>query len=168
MFLIVGLGNPGPKYEKTRHNIGSRIVDELKLLNLEDVLLEKAGSFMNRSGPAVRRLLQKAKLKNRNLIVAHDDIDLPLGKIKISQDSGSAGHKGVQSIIDSLGTKNFIRFRIGICPASGKPKEPPRFVLQKFTKEEENILKEVTEKTVKAAECLLKEGVEKAMNQYNN
>lgn len=167
MFLIVGLGNPDKKYEKTRHNIGYKTIDELKFFNLEGVLAEKTESFMNKSGPAVRRLLQKTKLKTKNLIVIHDDIDLPLGKIKISRDSGSAGHKGVQSIIDTLGTKNFIRIRIGICPASGKPKDPPRFVLQKFTKEEEEILKEVFEKTTKAVEYLLKEGIEKAMSLYN-
>ncbi|MBI4101426.1 MAG: aminoacyl-tRNA hydrolase [Candidatus Nealsonbacteria bacterium] len=167
MILVIGLGNPGKKYENTRHNAGSRMIDELKILNLEDVLAEKTGSFMNRSGPAVRRLLQKTKLKIPNLLVMHDDIDLPLGKIKISRNSGSAGHKGVQSIIDSLGSKNFLRIRIGICPASGKPKEPPRFVLQKFTKDEEKAFKEVVEKTIEAIKCLLSEGVEKAMSLYN-
>ncbi|OGZ23442.1 MAG: hypothetical protein A3A08_00305 [Candidatus Nealsonbacteria bacterium RIFCSPLOWO2_01_FULL_41_9] len=143
MILIVGLGNPGKKYEKTRHNIGSRVVGELEALNLQNIILAKPSTFMNESGKAVKRLIQKSKIKIQNLIVVHDDIDIPLGEFKIQKNSGSAGHKGVESIIKELGTKNFHRIRIGICPETGKPKQVDKFVLQNFTKVEEKILKGV-------------------------
>ena len=167
MFLIVGLGNPGKKYQKTRHNIGSRIVDELESLNLKEVILAKPKTFMNLSGKAIKKLTKTYNLKSNNLIVVHDDIDLPLGKIRIVKNRGAAGHKGVESIIKELGTKNFIRFRIGICPKSGKPRNPERFVLQKFNKEKEEIVGEVIRQTMKAVEVLLKERMEKAMTKFN-
>jgi len=189
MILIVGLGNPGKKYAKTRHNIGFRVVDELKSLNLKRVILVKPKTFMNLSGKAVKSLMTKYKVPPLNLWVIHDDIDLPLGKIRISVGRGAAGHKGVESIIKELKTKNFVRFRIGIQPKTGKPKNPEKpstraklgagpvphrnkvsgagFVLQKFTKEEEKIVKEVIKKTAKAIGFSLKEGLEKAMSKYN-
>jgi len=167
MILIVGLGNPGKKYAKTRHNIGFRVVDELKSLNLKRVILVKPKTFMNLSGKAVKSLMTKYKVPPLNLWVIHDDIDLPLGKIRISVGRGAAGHKGVESIIKELGTKNFVRFRIGICPKAGKPKNIEKFVLQKFNKEEEKIVKEVIKKTAKAIEFSLKAGLEKAMSKYN-
>ena len=114
--LIIGLGNPGKKYEKTRHNIGSKAIDELRFLNLKNVVLTKPQTFMNESGKTVKNLLKNYKTKPDNLIVMHDDIDLPIGKIRIVKNRGAAGHKGVESIIKALGTKNFIRFRIGIQP----------------------------------------------------
>ncbi len=168
MILVVGLGNPGKKYEKTRHNIGARLIDELKLLNLANVILEKPKTFMNESGKAIKKIIQNSKIKNQNLVVVHDDLDLPLEEIRIVKNRGSAGHKGVESIIKELKTENFIRFRIGIQPQSGKPKNPENFVLQKFNKEEEKIMKEVIQKTVEAIELFLKEGLEKTMTKYNN
>ncbi len=167
MFLIVGLGNPGKKYEDTKHNIGSRVINELKLLNLTNVVLAKPTTFMNESGKAVKGLINKFQIPNSKLIVIHDDIDLPLGKIRISESSGSAGHKGVESIIKELKTKDFIRFRIGIMPETGKPKNVENFVLRKFTKEEEKIIEEVIKKTAKAIEFFLKDGLEKTMNEFN-
>jgi PTH1 family peptidyl-tRNA hydrolase len=167
MILIVGLGNPGKKYEKTRHNLGFRVVDELGFLNREKIVLVKPKTFMNLSGKAVKSLIKKYKMPIINLWVAHDDIDIPLGKIRISKGRGAAGHKGVESIIKELGTKNFIRFRIGILPKTGKPKKPEKFVLQKFNKNEERIVKEVIEKAMKAIDFSLKEGLEKAMSKYN-
>jgi PTH1 family peptidyl-tRNA hydrolase len=146
---------------------------------------------MNNSGRAVKKLILNLKSEILNLFVIHDDIDLPLGKIRISKGRGAAGHKGVESIIKELGTpkeslpipslpasygagrlptrqaKNFIRFRIGIQPETGKPKSIESFVLQKFNKEEEKILKEVIKKTVGTIEFALIEGVEKAMNKYS-
>ena len=174
MILIVGLGNPGKKYQNTRHNIGSRTIDELESLNLKDVVLAKPRTFMNNSGQAVKSLIQTYFTNNTMVLlskyfwVVHDDIDLPLGKIKISKGRGSAGHKGIESIIKELGTKNFVRFRIGICPKTGKPKNPERFVLQNFNKEEEKNVKEVIKKTAEAIEFCLKEGLEKAMTKFNN
>jgi len=137
MILIAGLGNPGKKYQGTRHNIGFLVIDQLKTLNPEGVVLAKPQTFMNNSGKAVKSLLGDYKEKPENLIVVHDDIDLPLGKIKIAKDRGAAGHKGVESIIKELKTKNFTRLRIGIQPKSGKPRKSEIFVLQKFKKEEE-------------------------------
>ncbi|MFH1181207.1 MAG: aminoacyl-tRNA hydrolase [bacterium] len=169
MFLIVGLGNPGKKYEKTRHNIGARIISELKPLNFKGIILAGPTTFMNESGRAVKLLIKNLKLEIKNLIVVHDDIDLPLGEFKIQKNRGAAGHKGVESIIKELGTKNFIRFRVGI-----KPKlyhelvhGTKEFVLQKFSKDEEGTIKEIIKKTAEAIEMTIKDGLEKAMNLYN-
>ncbi len=204
MILIVGLGNPGEKYEKTRHNIGFRAVDEIaanfqfpliagqlqgggkrrlvclfkfqKIFNAQiskgeisgkETILAKPQTFMNLSGKSVKILTKTYNLEPENIIIVHDDIDLPLGKIKIATGRGAAGHKGVESIIKALGTKNFVRFRIGILPKSGKPKNPEKFVLQNFNKEEEKIINEVIKKSAEAVETILKEGLEKTMNKYN-
>ena len=197
MILIVGLGNPGKKYQKTRHNIGFRVVDELrsssrfttthaidklKSLNLKGVMLAKPKTFMNLSGKEVKSLVNKYKILTANLWVIHDDIDLPLGKIRIVKNRGSAGHKGIESVIRELKTNNFVRFREGIKVAEATPHLPPRlrsankelrikntekFVLEKFSKKEEKIVKETIKKTVEAVEFFLREGLEKAMNKYN-
>jgi peptidyl-tRNA hydrolase, PTH1 family len=155
MFLIIGLGNPGKKYENTRHNIGSRTIDELEALNLENVILAKPKTFMNESGKAAKALVQKYKIKPESLIIIHDDIDIPLGQIKIVKNRGSAGHKGVESIIKELRTKDFRRVRIGICPETGKPKTVENFVLQNLTKEEEKILEGVVKKATEEITKLL-------------
>jgi PTH1 family peptidyl-tRNA hydrolase len=167
MILIVGLGNPGKKYQNTRHNVGFRVIDELEFLDREKVILLKPKIFMNLSGRAVKPLIAKYKIPVANLWVVHDDIDLPLGRIKISKGRGSAGHKGVESIIKDLGTKNFVRFRIGIQPKTGKPKNSERFVLQRFKKDEEKIVKETIKKTVEIIEAAMKEGVEKTVSKRN-
>jgi len=192
MILIIGLGNPGKKFEKTRHNIGFRVLDEFqrknkdmhhfsnfKLIkkfnslisegksNDENIVLVKPQTFMNLSGKAVKKLISNIQNLTSKLWIIHDDIDIPLGEIRIVKNRSSAGHKGVESIIKELGTKNFVRFRIGIQPKFGKPKNPERFVLQKFNKEEEKIVKEVIKKTVEAIEMILKEKIEKAMSKFN-
>jgi len=188
MIFIVGLGNPGRKYQETRHNIGFQVIDEfLKennfpkfkfakkfnveisegILNKKKVLLVKPQTFMNLSGESVKPLINFYKITRPGLVVIHDDIDIPLGKIRIVKNRGAAGHKGIESIIKELGTKNFVRFRIGICPKTGKPKNPEDFVLKKFNKDEEKIVKEVIKKTVEAIEMALKDGLEKAMNKFN-
>ena len=192
MIIIVGLGNPGKKFEKTRHNLGFLIIENLKLKikNFSDwkyekkfkaeisrgrignkkIILAKPKTFMNESGKSVKLLTRSYTLEPKNLIVIHDDIDLPLGKIKISIGRGSAGHKGVQSIIDELGTKNFVRFRIGIRPKNNKQRtinNVKEFVLLKFNKREKKILKEVVKRTCQAIEVAIKEGGEKAMSRFN-
>ena len=188
MILVAGLGNPGKKNKNTRHNIGFRILDKfLKESNFpkfksskkfhslisegeiakRKVLLIKPQTFMNNSGKAIKALITYHKLPTTKLIVVHDDIDLPLGKIKIVKNRGSAGHKGVESIIKELGTKNFVRLRIGIQPKSGKPRSPERFVLRKFTKAEEKIVKEIVKKSCDALKAALEEGREKAMTKFN-
>jgi len=167
MILIVGLGNPGKKFQKTRHNVGFRVIDELKSLNLKNVTLAKPKTFMNLSGKVVKKLIENCKLEIRNLIVIHDDLDLPLGKIRIVKNRGAAGHKGVESIIKELKTKNFVRLRIGIQPKTGKPRNPEKFVLQKFNKNEEGLVKEAIKKTAEAIEFSLKVGLAKTMSRYN-
>jgi len=206
MILIIGLGNPGRKFEKTRHNLGFQIIDEFqkknrKVYNFSDfkfgkkflaliskgefngekIILAKPQTFMNESGKSVKILTNHfLSIRNnsamarisrmfKNLWVIHDDIDLPIGKIKIVKNRGAAGHKGVQSIIDELKTKNFFRFRIGIKPTTNYKLQTTieKFVLQKFNKEEEKILKGVIKRTCQAIEIALKEGVEKTMSKYN-
>ena len=169
MILIVGLGNPGKKYQETRHNLGFQVVDELGFLKDKKIILTKPKTFMNLSGKAVKSLMTEYKVPPLSLWVIHDDIDLPLGKIKIVKNRGAAGHKGVESIIKELKTKNFIRFRIGIKPKpyTLSPKTLDKFVLQKFNKDEERVVKEVIKKSVEAIGVVLKEGLEKAMSKYN-
>lgn len=190
MKIIVGLGNPGQKFEKTRHNIGFLVIDNFagknnfpefnfsKKFNAlisendldgERVTLVKPQTFMNSSGVAVKKIVSNIKTTRPVLVVIHDDIDLPVGIIRIVKNRGPAGHKGVNSIIKEVGTKNFIRLRIGIRPAqSYRPNyRTEEFVLKKFGKEEEKIVKEVIEKSVKTIETFLKEGLEKAMNKFN-
>ncbi|MCX6760530.1 MAG: aminoacyl-tRNA hydrolase [Candidatus Nealsonbacteria bacterium] len=198
MILIVGLGNPGEKYENTRHNVGFMVVEQLrKDLNLADfdfdkksnsffsknidqliikldasrkidLFIVKPDTFMNLSGQAVSSLINFYKINEANKIIIHDDIDLLIGQIKISKDRGSAGHKGVESIIKNLGTKNFIRIRIGIKPKSGKPKKTEDFVLKKFSKEEKEVINEIILKSVEAIRAIIKDGPEKAMSIFNN
>jgi len=169
MILITGLGNPGKEYEKTRHSVGFLAIDAIatnfqfpifkfqsifnaqiskKTADNQEIILAKPQTFMNESGTAVEKLIKNYKLKIKNLIVIHDDIDLPLGEFKISKNRGSAGHKGVQSIINELKTKDFSRVRIGICPKIGKPKAVEKFVLQNFTKTEEKALQAVIPKII--------------------
>jgi len=192
MILIIGLGNPGRKFQKTRHNLGFMIVESLKLkfksfsdwknnekllskisegeINGQKVILAKPQTFMNNSGKAVKLLTKTYHLKPNTLIIVHDDIDLPLGKIRISIGRGSAGHKGVQSIIDELKAKNFVRFRVGIRPKNNKQRTKNNiedFVLQEFNKGEEKILKGVIKKTIEAIEIAIAEGIEKAMSEFN-
>lgn len=188
MTLIIGLGNPGKKYTRTRHNLGFRVLDEFRKTMLfagfklskkfnsllsegeaacRKIILAKPQTFMNNSGEAVKNLIIDNQLLITNLIVVHDDLDLALGKIRICQARGSAGHKGVKSIIRELGTKDFTRFRIGIQPKKGKPNNAEKFVLQKFTEEEEKSVKQVVKKTCHALKVALEEGIKKAMSEFN-
>lgn len=146
MPLIIGLGNPGKEYLNTRHNVGHLVIDQLREKELPGFILAKTGTFMNLSGPAVKKIAKNHNLPTGDLIIVHDDIDLPLGEFKMQKGRGAAGHKGVQSVINELKTKDFWRIRVGICPKRGKPENVDKFVLQKSTKEEQKILKEVIEK----------------------
>jgi PTH1 family peptidyl-tRNA hydrolase len=167
MKLIVGLGNPGEKFEKTRHNLGFRVIDELhqnlefsswnlakkfntliseNMLKGKKIILAKPQTFMNSSGQVVKALVDYYKIKSPDILIIHDDIDLPLGEIRLQKSRGSAGHKGVQSIIDALGTKDFARLRIGIRPNLDQKTETEKFVLEKFTNEEEKIIQQTLKK----------------------
>ncbi len=200
MKLIVGLGNPGREYDFSRHNIGFMIVDalaqkhaipvkRLKFQSLlgtgqiagEKVWLAKPLTYMNLSGIAVKGILGASpELTPQSLIIVHDDMDLELGRIRFRARGGSGGHKGLISIMEKLGTREFIRLKIGI----GRPapetlpfsKDSPHhdesagvkgYVLGRFTSREEPVVKEVTAKAAEALETCLLEGLEKAMNQYN-
>ena len=168
MFLIVGLGNPGLKFRNTPHNLGFDVVNLIEkvgdfsvwqnkkklkskisqgVIDEKHIVLAKPQTFMNLSGQAVKQLIKFYKIPLKNLWIIHDDLDLEIGKIKIKKDSRSAGHKGVQSIIDELGTKNFNRLKIGVGPKPIKI-DSKNFVLQKFNKNEKEILKEIKQDIV--------------------
>jgi len=183
MKKIIGLGNPGEKYKTTRHNIGRIVLDdwqrkeelpsfkkESKLNALitkgDNFVLALPETFMNSSGVSVKKIIKKTE----DLWVVHDDIDLPLGAIRISKNKGSAGHNGIESIIKEIKTKDFVRFRIGIKPLSHivSSENLANFVLKKFTKKEQDILKNVSDMTIQILKFALKEGVEKAMNKFND
>ena len=181
MIIIIGLGNPGEKFKNTRHNAGFMAVDffakksgfpeftlskkyDSLISENENIILAKPQTFMNESGKAVRAMV---KNKEAELIVAHDDIDLPLGKMKLLKDSSAGGHKGVDSIIRHLGKQDFTRLKIGICPASGKPQVVEKFVIEKFTDEEMEILHSVIEKSAEALDHFIENGLEKTMNEFN-
>lgn len=164
--LIVGLGNPGEKYKKTRHNTGFMTLDAISsrlqtttyklqprfnaeisegIISDERIILAKPQTFMNESGASAKAIIDYYKIPIENIIVIHDDLDITLGKYKIIRDRSSAGHKGVQSIIDNLGTKDFTRIRIGI-GVENKKILTEAFVLENFTEEEREIIDEVIEK----------------------
>jgi PTH1 family peptidyl-tRNA hydrolase len=195
MFYIVGLGNHGEKYQNTRHNVGWLVCDYVReQAKLPELIGDKAMSgrvtegvivgtpvrllypdtYMNNSGSAAVKFVPKAEIGN--LIVIHDDIDLPLGEIKLGKGRGDGGNNGIKSLIEKLGTKDFIRIRIGIAPRSfwtGEVKRPKgggpleRFVLKPFTTKEEAQLKEVKECAYGALQEILLHGLEIAMNKFN-
>ncbi|MDO8486377.1 MAG: aminoacyl-tRNA hydrolase [Candidatus Staskawiczbacteria bacterium] len=199
MIIIVGLGNPGKKFEDTRHNVGFWILDKFMKNNnfpafefskkfnalisekeMEKpattsspagewcggkVILVKPQAFMNNSGKVIKKIISTTKDQISLLVVVHDDIDLPLGKIKIVGERGSAGHKGVESIIKNVGNKGLIRIRVGIEPQ--KEINARQIVLKKFNKKEKEIMNDVNIKTVGALDFLIQNGLEKAMNEYN-
>jgi len=173
MILIVGLGNPEENYKGTRHNLGSCLINKFAEINQfpdfeldkksnalisekEGVVLAKPRTFMNNSGKAVKQLLTKLNLSPSGLFVIHDEADVNLGETKVSRDSSSAGHKGVQSIIDEIKTRDFTRIRVGIDSEdeSFKNKELEEAVLKKFSRGEKEILRQKTDdilKTIKEA-----------------
>ncbi len=186
MKLIVGLGNPGRAHRNFRHNIGKRIVEELtrefkiKLIQDKDTR-SKIGAgrikgnkfflahpviFMNQSGESVSLLLKKYKLSNKDLLIICDDLDLNLGKIRIRAQGASGGHKGLESIIEHLKTKEFSRLKIGI----GRPvcrDNIKDFVLTSFNREEKENIKKTIERTADCCRVWLTQGMSKAMNKFN-
>jgi len=184
MFLIIGLGNPGFKYRKTRHNIGFMALDAFQKENNfpkfklnkkakaeitkgsssgQEIFLAKPQGFMNNSGSAVKFLTKENGFDEKSLIVVHDDFDLPLGEIKTVQNSGSGGHHGVQSIIDQLKTQNFTRMKVGIRPiveglsneADSSKLKAENFVLGRFNKDEERLLPEILAQTSQTIKNLI-------------
>lgn len=200
MKLIVGLGNPEEKYAKTRHNLGFELVNEFikkmddgkwkigvegggwkmenkfkaEIIKAEDLLLIKPQTYVNNSGLAVRRLADYYKISPEDIIVIHDDLDLHLGKIKVRLGGSGGGHHGVESVIKSLGTDQFIRVRLGIGNEKSHSGEHKRisfsaekFVLEGFLSNEKSEVRHMLKLAVKALEILLDKGIEKAQNQYN-
>ena len=176
MKLIIGLGNPGKEYEKTRHNAGFLAVDKIVssseyqvlsvkqkfnaeisqgTINNEKTILAKPQTFMNNSGQAVRAILDYYKINPEDIIVIHDDLDISLGEFKISKNKNSGGHKGIQSIIDHLGTKDFTRIRIGI-NVENKKTPTEKFVLGKFSEDETREIERVIEGVVNEIQILTK------------
>jgi peptidyl-tRNA hydrolase, PTH1 family len=178
MHLIVGLGNPGQQYENTRHNAGFKVLDLLaggteweskydaQFLKMDDVILAKPQLFMNLSGKPVAHILKY--YPDAQLVLVHDELDFPLGTVKIMKNISAAGHNGVQSVIDEIGTQDFIRVRIGINNPETRQELPgDAFVLQKFTGREDEMMKEVLVRVTEAVECLQTQGLEAAQSKYN-
>ena len=185
MKFVAGLGNPGRKYEGTRHNIGFLIIDEIarqqqilvteRLCHSlvgewsrdgEPILLIKPQTYMNRSGEAVQCLLDRFGGSAQDIVVIHDDLDLQFGRLRIRPSGGAGGHRGIISIMESLEGNQFYRVRVGI----GRPpmgSEPVDFVLEPFTQEEAEGLDPVVSRGAEAVLCLLREGLERAMEQFN-
>lgn len=184
--LIVGLGNPEPKYDKTRHNIGFAAVDELAkiwqmplkenkrfqglfaegVVGGQKVRLLKPLTYMNRSGQSIRAVTDWYKVEPQSVLVIYDDMDLPVGKLRLRLSGSAGGHNGMKSIIAHLGGKDFPRLRIGIGKSDGN-KETISHVLGKFAPDEIGTIEEILYVSVKAIELSLTEGVEQAMNRYN-
>lgn len=186
MKIIVGLGNPGDEYEATRHNVGFRVVDRLssrfggnfkkaRFKSVESsididgskLVLVKPSTYMNLSGEAVSGAIRFYKRKADSLLVIHDDLDLPLGRLKFSHASSAGGHHGVESIIEHLGTQHFSRLRFGI----GKPMRSGQtvdYVLSSFKEEESKILEEAIDQAAEAVLYFIKNGIQAAMNYYNS
>lgn len=182
MKLVIGLGNPDEKYLNTRHNAGFMVIDELagrlslKVSRKEcfsllgektETIYAKPQTYMNKSGDAVKCILSKYGATVKDLLVIHDDLDLPLGKLRVRHGGSSGGHKGVQSIIDCLADTGFTRIRLGIA-GTDKPKDVINYVLSDFKKDEKEALKESVGKSADAAEFLLAgNSTEVAMNKFN-
>lgn len=204
MKIIVGLGNPGPKYEKTRHNLGFMVVEDFlkayspvsqttwdnkeklksliaeidwnsqKKKSLEKIILVKPKTYMNNSGMAVSLLSKFYKVKPMDIWIVHDEVDLPIGAMKIRLGGSGAGHHGIESIIEALATDKFWRFRMGIGETRSHGKlgntnlgSTTEFVLKNFSGQDKSKLKHLLKRGVKALETALEKDLESAMNQFN-
>ena len=183
MYIIVGLGNPGDKYEKTRHNVGFNVIDLLakeysidvsKLkhkaligegrVGTEKVILVKPMTYMNLSGESLRAIMDFYKLSNEDVLVLYDDISLEVGRIRIREKGSAGGHNGIKSIIAHLGSDIFSRIKIGV----GQPKSDlVNHVLGKFSKEEREVLEETLKAVVDSVEVIIKTDTKEAMNRFN-
>ncbi len=183
MWLVVGLGNPGDEYSDTRHNIGFIVISTLAadlsihlkkgtrnyiygrgFIGKREALLIKPLTFMNRSGIAVKDVMKKYEDIN-NILVVHDDIDLAPGVIRIRKSGSSGGHKGLDSIIETLGTRDFIRLKIGVGRSNRIPVE--EYVLRSFTRQEMPVIKEAVEKAVEAIPVIINNGLSYAQNLFH-
>ncbi len=182
--LIVGLGNPGTKYAETRHNVGfmaiKQLADEFGIINVdkdceslvadgyindEKVILAQPLTYMNKSGRAVAKLVDKYQVPLKDLIVIYDDLDLPAGKIRVKGSGGSGGHKGIRSVIEYMDSNHITRIRIGI----GRPIEMDvtEYVLQEFNKDQQKRIDQALKKVDEIILELLKNDIDSAMNKFN-
>lgn len=184
MKLIVGLGNPGVRYQGNRHNIGFQVVNRLAenhqisistkrlkalygtgKIDSQEIVLAKPMTFMNRSGESVRRMVDFFHVGMGDLIVVHDDLDLPLGRLRFKRRGGDGGHQGVRSIIEAMGGDTFLRLKVGI----GRPPrgmEPAEYVLCDFDEIEQPYLSEIRSMAAEALAVMLLDGLQAAMNRY--
>jgi len=184
-WIVVGLGNPGSRYEGTRHNLGAKVLDELvgrtgaslkshksgcltaeSQLAGERVVLARATTYMNESGRPVGALLRWYKADPAQLIVVHDELDIPFDEIKVKIGGGVAGHNGLKSIASHLGTKDFVRVRAGVSRPPGR-KDAAAHVLSDFSSSERKDLPEIVQRAADAVELIVERGVERAMNEVN-
>ena len=184
-YLVAGLGNPGREYRETRHNIGFMFVDRLSSkLSIQigkvqsralvgtgqfsgsRLILVKPQTYMNLSGQSIASLARFYKVAADQILVAHDDLDLPLGTLRIRPGGGSGGQKGVASTIEQLGTSTFARMRIGIGRPPGQM-DPADYVLKKFTEQERELVEAVLDRAVQAAQVFIEHDLDAAMNRYN-
>ena len=184
MYAIIGLGNPDKKYEKTRHNVGFDVIDELAgqmgidvktkrhkalcgvgHIGSEKVILVKPQTYMNLSGESVRMALDYYKEPPENLIVIYDDIDIPTGSIRIRKKGSAGTHNGMRNILYQIQSEDFPRIRVGI--GSGKKDDLISYVIGGVTKGEKELLEDSLTRAADAAACIVEKGIEKAMNEYN-
>lgn len=183
--MVIGLGNPGKEYERTRHNVGFFVVDHIARQNGtklrtkrcnsligewssqgQQIVLAKPQAYMNRSGECVRALIRELHASAEDIVVVYDDLDLPFGRIRIRSKGSAGGHRGVASIIEGLPGSRFDRVRVGI----GRPPadmDPADYVLEPFSAQEVAALDDVVSRAARAVICLLHEGSKKAMAQFN-
>jgi len=191
MKLIIGLGNPEGQYAGTRHNLGFEVLDELRkkfnlldwtledkfhaeLIKAAELILVRPQTYVNNSGMAVKSLASYYKIAPSDIVIVHDELDLPLGKIKVRLGGAAAGHHGVESIIEALGTDQFIRVRLGIGNLKTQSSEhkhahisAEKFVLEPFLHSEKPQVKHMIKQAIKAIELLLGKGLPVAQNQFN-
>lgn len=197
MKLIVGLGNPEDRYSGTRHNLGFEILEKYvkdlgsrvqglgdswkkekrfksEILKIGDLIFAKPQTYMNHSGMAVSLIANFYKIASEDIVIIHDELDLPLGKIKVRIGGAAAGHHGVESVIEHLSTDKFIRVRLGIGNLKTQSAEHKtqsmsveKFVLEPFITSEKSVVKHMTKQAIKAIDLVLKKGLEQAQNQFN-
>lgn len=184
MYIIAGLGNPGKKYEYTKHNVGFITLDILAkkhnikvnkikhkalvgdgIISGQKLLLVKPQTYMNLSGESIREVMEYYKADLDKLVVIYDDVDIPMGSLRIRKKGSAGTHNGMRSIIYNLQNDEFPRIRIGI--GGDRKKSLADYVLGVFSKDEEKLIQDAVERAVSAVECLLEKGIDAAMNEYN-
>jgi PTH1 family peptidyl-tRNA hydrolase len=185
VYLVAGLGNPGPEYEHTRHNAGFMVIDALAdryrisvqrskfnviygrgTIEGVEAILAKPQAFMNRSGPPIRQLADYFRIQREAVVIVHDDIDLVFERLKIKEKGGDGGHKGIRSLIQALGSGEFVRLRVGVGRSQTRA-DVVDHVLRPFSRDEQSALDEILHRSVEAIATILSKGTLEGMNRYN-